>query len=488
MRYESDFLGQVELPGDFPFGIHTWRAMKNFSFSTDKIREELFLALVQVKKAAAAANKKAGLLEETIAGRIVDACDEIARDIHRFVPDLHPFQGGAGTSTNMAANELIANIALKKAGKPFGAYDSISPLDHVNLSQSTNDTYPTAVKIAVLKSLKKLHHSTEALLQVLLAKEKEFAHILKIGRTELQDAMPLSLGQSFSAWAEAVARFRWRLDKAVDWVRDVNLSGTAVGTSINADRQYARYAVEALREIVKEPIALSRNLIDGTQNIDQIVEVSGLIRTGAVSIKKMSLDIRLLSSGPKCGLGELRLPQMQAGSSMMPGKVNPVMLEAAEQVCLHVMGGDAMIASAAAESNFELPQFLPLIAHILLSNMGMFTHLLSHLSKHLTHITPNMKQIEKNVRSSAAVATLLTPTLGYETAAELVKEAEKQNRDIIGLILEKKLIDPTVLEKLMSPRVMASPGLPLLSHEGHEGHEERKTKDEKVRNEKEREE
>lgn len=465
MRYEKDFLGDAALPEDFPFGIHTFRAMENFSFSKDKIREDLFLALVQVKKAAAIANMKAGLLEETIAGKIIDACDEITENITAYVPDLHPFQGGAGTSTNMAANELIANIALKQMGKPFGTYNLISPLDHVNLSQSTNDTYPTAVRIAIIRGLRKLHDSVEGLLDVLLEKEKEFAHILKIGRTELQDAMPMSLGQTFSAWAEAVGRFRWRLDKAVDWVRDVNISGTAIGTSINADREYSRFVIEALREIVREPVSLSRNLIDGTQNIDQIVEVSGLIRTGAVSIKKMSLDIRLLSSGPKCGLGELRLPQMQAGSSMMPGKVNPVMFEAAEQVCLGVMGGDAMIAAAAAESNFELPQFLPFISHVILTNSEMFTCLLNYLSKHIKKIKPNLRKLEENVRSSAAVATLLTPTLGYETAAELVKEAELENKDIIGLIREKKLIDPRILEKLVSPQVMASPGLPLLEQE-----------------------
>jgi aspartate ammonia-lyase len=465
MRYEKDFLGEEALPEDFPYGIHTFRAMENFSFSRDRIREDLFLALVQVKKAAAAANMKAGLLEESIAGKIIDACDEIVENIAAYVPDLHPFQGGAGTSTNMAANELIANIALKRMGKPFGAYEIISPLDHVNLSQSTNDTYPTAVRIAIIRGLRKLHDSVESLLDVLLVKEKEFAHILKIGRTELQDAMPISLGQSFSAWAEAVGRFRWRLDKAVDWIRDVNISGTAIGTSINADRTYSRYVIEALREIVREPVSLARNLIDGTQNIDQIVEVSGLIRTGAVSIKKMSLDIRLLSSGPKCGLGELRLPQMQAGSSMMPGKVNPVMFEAAEQVCLSIMGGDAVIAAAAAESNFELPQFLPLISHVILTNNEMFTCLLNHLSNHIKKIKPNIRKLEENVYSSTAAATLLTPTLGYETVAELVKEAERDNRDIIGLIREKNLIDPRILEKLVSPQVMASPGLPLLEHE-----------------------
>jgi aspartate ammonia-lyase len=476
MRSEKDFLGEMQLPEEFPFGIHTHRAMTNFSFSGEKIREDLFLALLQVKKAAAVANTRAGLLSETIGNAITGACDELIEKIEvnkddTLIPDIHPLQGGAGTSTNMAANELIANYALKSLGKGFGEYDTVSPLDHVNLSQSTNDTYPTAVKIAILKGLKKLHDAVEEFLNSLLKKEKEFAHILKIGRTELQDAMPMSLGQEFSAWAEAVARFRWRIDKAVDWIREVNISGTAIGTSINADRTYSLYVMDALREIVKEPLALSRNLIDGTQNIDPIVEVSGLIRTGAVSIKKIASDLKLLSSGPRCGFGEIALPQLQAGSSIMPGKVNPVMLEAAEQVCIHVMGGDAMIAMAAAESNLELPQFLPLISHLILTNIEIFSTLLTRLAYMVLKISANEKRIETYVKSSAAVATLLAPTLGYETVAELVKEAYNNDRPVMDLVIEKNLVKSDSLRKLVSPHVMASPGLPLLEEDDENSNE-----------------
>lgn len=461
MRIETDFIGSVELPDDFPFGIHTFRAMHNFAFSAERIRGDLFAALVEVKKAAALANVEAGLLPEDVGDRIAEACDEIGSSLDTYIPPLHPLQGGAGTSTNMAANELIANLALKRMGKPFGAYETISPLATVNLSQSTNDTYPTAVRIAVIRRLKKLHRSVETLLEALLAKEREFASILKIGRTELQDAMPLSLGQEFSAWAESVSRFRWRLDKAGDWVREVNISGTAVGTGINADRGYAMHVIDFLRRIVKEPLALARNLVDGTQNVDSLVEVSGLVRTGAVSIKKMAFDLRLLSSGPRCGFGEISLPPLQAGSSIMPGKVNPVMLEAAEQVCLQVIGGDAMIAVAAAESNLELPQFLPFIAHTLLGGMELLETMITALAGTIRGITANTKTIADHLNRSYAVATLLAPTLGHETVAALIGEATRKNKGFLDLIREKDLLDEETLKKLMTPEIMASPGVPL---------------------------
>lgn len=467
-RTERDFIGEVNLPPDYPFGINTFRAASNFSFSNQQIRPDLFGALIKVKKAAAVANMKAGLLDDDTGEAIIAACDKIIGAFDggeadtSYLPPLHPFQGGAGTSTNMAANELIANLALESMDKPFGDYDTVSPLNHVNLSQSTNDTYPTAVKIAILKGLKTLHDHVEYFLQALLEQEKNFAHILKIGRTELQDAMPLSLGQEFSAWAESMTRFRWRLSKAVDWIREVNISGTAIGTGINADRNYALYVMDALRRIVQEPVALSRNLIDGTMNVDQIVEVSGLIKTGAAAVKKISFDLRLLSSGPRCGFGEIHLPDMQAGSSIMPGKVNPVMLEAAEQICIHVMGGDAMIAQAASQSNLELPQFLPYIAHLILENMEMFGNMLAKLAETVKGITVNTRKMEQNVNSAFSIATLLSPALGYESAAEIVKEAERDDKGILDVIKEKQLIDPHTLEKLVSPQVMASPGLPLL--------------------------
>lgn len=465
MRIETDFLGEVVLPDDYPFGIHTWRGTENFAFSSERMRADIFAALVQVKKAAAVANMRAGLLERELGEPIARACDDILENLELPQRFLHAFQGGAGTSTNMAVNELIANTALKSTGRRYGDYHVISPLNHVNLSQSTNDTYPTAVRIAIMRGLKSLHDSVEHFLAALLRKEKEFAHILKIGRTELQDAMPMALGQEFSAWAEAMTRFRWRLSKAQDWVREVNISGTAVGTGINADRSYALYVVEELRRIVQEPLALSRNLIDGTQNVDQLVEVSGLVKTGAASVKKIAFDLRLLSSGPRCGFGELHLPEIQAGSSIMPGKVNPVMLEAAEQVCLHVMFSDAAVTAAASQSNLELPQFLPYIAHILLSGMEMFAGMLEKLAVHVDGVKANREKIAGYVAGAFSVATLLSPTIGYELSAELVKQAEKENRPIMDIIRERKLIPPEILEKLLSPQVMASPGLPLLETE-----------------------
>ncbi len=461
MRNEKDFLGEISLPDDFPFGIHTYRAMENFSFSNEHIRGDIFSALVQVKKAAAIANTRAGLLEEPLGKALALACDHILENMENYIPPIHPFQGGAGTSTNMAANELIANITLKNMGRQYGDYHEVSPLNHVNLSQSTNDTYPTAVKIAMLKGLKHLHDGTEGFLMALLKKEKEFAPILKIGRTELQDAMPLSLGQEFSAWAEAMTRFRWRLNKAEDWIREINISGTAVGTGINADHNYSLHVVDELRRLVQEPLALSRNLVDGTQNIDAIVEVSGLVKTGAAAVKKIAFDLRLLSSGPNCGFGELLLPPVQAGSSIMPGKVNPVMLEAAEQVCIHVMGADAMIAVAASQSNLELPQFLPYVAHMVLSSMEIFGNMLTKLTGTILGIRANEERIAQYVNSAFSIATLLSPTIGYDKSAELVKEAEGEGKGIIDLIREKKLLTEAQLKKLLSPQVMASPGLPV---------------------------
>jgi aspartate ammonia-lyase len=436
--------------------------MNNFFFSSEKLRADLFHALIRVKQAAAKANYQAHLLDDTIARAISEACEEICLHIDTYIPPIHPLQGGAGTSTNMAANELIANIALGITGRKYGEYEYISPLAQVNLSQSTNDTYGTAFKIALIKSLHQMHNATEELLHSLLEKERAYAHILKVGRTELQDAMPLSLGQEFSAWAESISRFRWRIKKAIDWVREVNISGTAVGTGVNADRKYAAAVIAFLRSIVEEPLALSRNLVDATQNIDQIVEVSGLIKTGAVSVKKMCADIRLLSSGPHCGIGELELPKLQAGSSIMPGKVNPVMLEAAEQVCLQVLGGDATIAYATAESNLELPQFLPLIAHTLLTNNELFTAMMRRLAVYVQGIEPNLEVIKTYLNNSTAVATLLAPSIGYQEATELVQNAAASGLDIREYVLERNLLTEGELAALLTPEVMASPGLPQI--------------------------
>ena len=468
MRIEKDFLGTMELPDDYPFGIHTARASHNFNFSPRRMRDDIFRALIEVKKAAALANTKAGLLTPDKGGLLARACDDILSDIDAFIPPVHPLQGGAGTSSNMAANELVANIALALHGKAYGSYDIISPLADVNLSQSTNDVYPTAVRIALLRSIRELHGSCEELLAALQKKEHEFAGILKIGRTELQDAMPLSLGQEFSAWAEAVSRFRWRLSKAEDWVRDVNISGTAVGTGINADRAYASAVITLLREITHEPLALSRNLVDATQNVDQIVEVSGLIRTGAVSVKKICFDLRLLSSGPRTAIGELKLPQMQAGSSIMPGKVNPVICEAVEQICLRVMGGDGVVAAAASESNLELPQFLPLIADTILENNQLFASAMKSLAACVAGITPDLDAIRRHLDASSAVATLLSPRIGYDAAASIVKEAAATGKGIRALIVKKGIMTDAELDRILTPEIFASAGIISFEEDNHE--------------------
>ncbi|MBN2363904.1 aspartate ammonia-lyase [candidate division WOR-3 bacterium] len=462
MRKEKDFLGEIELPDDYPFGIHTRRAEINFRFSDAKMREDLFRSVITVKSACAEANMKAGLLEKNKARAIISACEQLLSGNDSLAPSIHPFQGGAGTSSNMSANELIANTALKISGKEFGDYRFISPLDDVNLSQSTNDVYPTAVKISLLKSLRKLHSSIETFLASLQKKEKEFSGILKIGRTELQDAMPVSLGQEFSAWADAISRFRWRINKAIDWIREVNISGTAVGTSINADRKYSVFVIDELRKITEEPLSLSRNLVDGTQNTDQIIEVSGIIKTGAVTVKKFASDIRLLSSGPDCGFAELILPAMQAGSSIMPGKINPVIFEAAEQICLHVIACDHSVSTAASESNLELPQFLPYIAHVLLENIEMFSNCLVKISESTELLTPNRERIKRYVENSFAVATLLSPIVGHEKMAEIVSRARKEDRNIVEIIRSEKILDPEKLDKLLNPEIMASPGMPFL--------------------------
>ncbi len=460
MRKEKDFLGVVELDDSFPFGINTMRAMQNFNFNNDVMHPSIFKALLEVKKACAVSNRLAGILDEDIAIAIEAACDRAIAEL--IYPRLNPYQGGAGTSMNMAANELIANYALKIIGKNYGEYEFISPLDHVNLSQSTNDVFPTAVKVAIIRNIRQLHENIEKLLHELQEKEHQFSGVLKIGRTEMQDAMPVSLGQEFGAWAEGVSRFRWRLSKALDWIREVNIGGTAVGTGINADIDYLRILPDELRRIVEEPLSISRNGVDGTQNCDQIVEIMGIMKTGAVVIKKIASDIRILSSGPECGIGELTIPAFQQGSSIMPAKVNPVMAEAAEQVCLEIMASDNSIAHAVSQGNLELQQFMPFIAHKTVHSISLFSGMLKSFTKMISGITANVEKIRSYVESSTVVATLLAPTIGHERTAELVIEARKKGAKIYDLIIERKILSKAKLDKLLTPEVMASPGMPVV--------------------------
>ena len=458
---EKDLLGELPVPVDAYYGIHTLRAAANFPVSDQKVHPELIRALALVKQAAAQANVEAGLLKPEIGQAIIRAATEVARGelADQFIVD--PLQGGAGTSTNMNMNEVLANRAIELLGGNKGDYHLVSPLDHVNLSQSTNDTYPTAVRVAAIRLLRPLTDAFATLQAALQAKEAEFGGIIKLGRTQLQDAVPITLGQEFSAWAEAVARDRWRLYKMEERLRQVNLGGTAVGTGLDADRRYVFTVVEKLRELTGLGLARAENTVDPTQNADVFVEVSGLLKAGAVTLAKMSGDMRLLASGPAGGLGEIRLPQRQAGSSIMPGKVNPVMAEMLTQVAYQVMGSDLTITLAAQAGQLELNAFLPLIAHHLLTSMSILTRALYLFTERCVQgITADPERCRELLEYSDGLATALVPHIGYVAACDLVKESRTGRRPLPQLVKEKGLLPPDHLEAILNPAELTRPGIP----------------------------
>jgi aspartate ammonia-lyase len=359
----------------------------------------------------------------------------------------------------MNVNEVIANRALEIAGKEKGNYSFISPLDHINLHQSTNDTYPTALKVAAIRMIRQLEQSVLALQETFQAKEKEFAHVVKIGRTQLQDAVLTTLGREMSAYAEAFNRDRWRLSKCEERLRVVNLGGTAIGTGLGAPRQFIFRVVDQLRENTGIGLARAENLIDNTQNADVFVEVSGMLKACAVSVLKISNDLRILASGPDAGLAEIILPQKQAGSSIMPGKVNPVIPEAAAQAVMLVMGHDGVIAHASSAGNLELNQFMPLIAHSLLECIDLLTGACTMLRVHcIQDLQANEEQCRKNVMNSTALITAIVPLIGYEKSAEIVKKAKEEQIPIRQAILESGFINDQELNDLISPEAVCRLG------------------------------
>ena len=361
-RRETDLLGTRNVPADALWGIHTLRAIENFPLADRPVHRRLVHGYGAVKLAAARTNHELGRWDDAKFAAIETACQEMIAgtlDEHVVVDAL---QGGAGTSTNMNVNEVLANRALQVLGRPWATTTFVSPHDDLNLHQSTNDTYPTALRVAAIFGLRDLERKVVALMEAFQGKEKQLADVVKIGRTELQDAVLITLGREMSAYAEAIARDRWRIYKCEERLRVVNLGGTAIGTGLGAPRQYIFRVVEHLRQITGLGLARAENLVEATQNADALVEVSGILRTLAANLLKIANDLRLLSSGPNAGLGEIRLPACQAGSSIMPGKVNPVIPEAVAQAAIAVMGHDQMIVQAVAGGNLELSQFLPLVA------------------------------------------------------------------------------------------------------------------------------
>jgi aspartate ammonia-lyase len=440
IRVEKDFLGEKELPRGAYFGINSLRGNENFFLTGRKIPAEMIRALAMIKKAAAKTHCDLGELPEDKAKAIIRACDEIiAGKLHsEFIVD--PMQGGAGTSTNMNANEVIANRAIEILGGELGDYRLVHPLDDVNRGQSTNDVFPTAVKIAAIWDLRDMVDEVARLQEGLQEKENEFAGILKIGRTQLQDAVPVSLGAEFGAYAEAISRDRWRLYRVEERLRVVNLGGTAIGTSITAHRKFQFEFLRYLRDETGIGLARADNLVEATQNADVFCEISGLLKPLAVNLAKMASDFRLLSSGPRSGIGEISLPAVQEGSTIMPGKVNPVMCEMINQISMKVMGNDLMIAHAAESGQLELNAFLPLIMDVLLESLTILRRGLALFNdKCVKGIKANKERCAENLRGSLGLLTILSGKIGHAEASEIYQEHLKAGISVEKLLIEKNI-------------------------------------------------
>jgi aspartate ammonia-lyase len=452
MRIEHDFLGELAVPAEVYWGIHTQRAIANFPISGSKVNHSLIKSLALVKKACALTNLEAGYLSAEKAAAIIKACDEIAegRLADQFPVDA--LQGGAGTSTNMNLNEVIANRAIEIRDGNKGDYSLIHPLEDVNLHQSTNDVYPSAVKVAGIYRLRDLAKAIAALQGAFQEREKEFGGIIKIGRTELQEAVPITLGAEFSAFAEAISRDRWRTFKCEERLRVVNLGGTAVGTGLAAPQDYIFLVIEKLRELTGQGLSRGENLPGETANADSFVEVSAILKAHAVNLIKIANDLRLMNL-----LGEIKLPQLQAGSSIMPGKVNPVLLEAAMQTGIKVIANDGIITETAARGTLQINEFLPLLAHSLLESLDLLINIDNILAAHVRGITACEEKCREYFEHSPMIITALLPVTGYERATQLMAEFTRTKTKNMRKFLEEKLGEP-IVEKVFSSASLTALG------------------------------
>ncbi len=450
-RVERDFLGEKYVPSDAYYGIHTVRALENFPITRRlgyRIHPELVKAFGLVKKACAIALTQLGYLTREKGEAIVRACDELIEGKLAEQIVVDPMQGGAGTSLNMNVNEVIANRASELLG------EKVHPLDDVNKMQSTNDVFPTASRIASIFLLRQLTAVVGELQQALEEKEKEFAGVLKLGRTEMQDAVPITLGQEFSAYSEAIARDRWRLYKVEERLRQVNIGGTAVGTGINADIRYIHLVVQLLRELTGLNIAKADNLIDPTQNWDVFAEVHGLLKALAVNLYKISNDLILMSS-----FREIKLPAVQAGSSIMPGKVNPVILECVKQVAVRVIANDVAVNFSASHGQLELNALAPLMVHTMLESLEILSNAVEVMvEKCIRGIEANPEVCREYLEKSHALVTALAPYTGYDRAAEIAKEALRRRKTIREVLIEKGFSEKE-LEVILSPQELVKPGI-----------------------------
>jgi len=462
-RIESDFLGELKIPSEAYYGIHTQRAIDNFPIAEVAISvyPNIVIAYAMVKLACARANNQLGLLDDAIYDPIVFACERIINgEFHdQFVVEI--IQGGAGTSTNMNANEVIANVALEIIGKEKGDYDSISPLDHVNMSQSTNDTYPTALLVGFLKEYGPLLEAVQSLSRAFYTKGHEFADVIKMGRTQLQDAVPMTLGQEFCAFGDTLLLDIERLNEMSELFLEINLGATAIGTGVNSHPDYPKLAVDALSELSGLPLVVDPHTIEATSDTSAFVSFSSVLKRLAIKLSKISNDLRLLSSGPIAGFNEINLPAVQAGSSMMPGKVNPVIPEAVNQTAFQVIGNDLVISLAAEGGQLQLNAFEPVLAVNILRSLRYMTNAMVMLrTKCVEGITANVEVCEKYVETSPGIATFFTPKLGYKESARIAKKALKEGitvREIViqeGLMSEDQVNEVLHVDNLTKPNIL----------------------------------
>ena len=460
MRTEHDFLGELEVPDDVYYGVQTMRAIENFNITGQKLDPDFIKALATVKKAAALANMDTGRLPHEIGDLLVRAADEIIAGQHIDQFPVDPIQGGAGTSVNMNMNEVLCNRALELRGDPKGRYDIISPNNHANMAQSTNDAFPTGIKVCLSAKSTVFLASLDRLATELEKKATSFRAILKMERTHLQDAVPITLGQEMGSYASAVRRSMRRIRYVQRHIHTINMGGTAVGTGLNAEPAYIKAVAKRLSEITGEQYRTSQNIIDATNNTDAFADFSSALKNAALVLIKLANDFRLMASGPRCGLNELHLPMRQPGSSIMPGKVNPVIAEVLDQACYQVIAGDLAVTLAVESGQFELNVMEPVMAFNMFNSLNYITRAVdTFVDKLLVDLKPNVEQCQKWLDNSVGIVTALLPHIGYEKSAELAREAYTTGKPIREIILEQGILSKKELNHILSPRQMTRPGI-----------------------------
>ena len=460
MRVEKDFIGEVTLDDSIYYGISTYRALDNFNVSHEKVNLNIVKELVNVKKQAALTNMKLKCLEEMKAKAIMNACDLILDGSFDDSFVVNRYQGGAGTSTNMNVNEVISNVALELLQRDKGDYDFIHPINHVNLHQSTNDTFPTAVKIAAIKQIRKLACAYSLLQQTMQEKETIYGKVIKLGRTQYMDAVPLLAGQMFGAYAETFSRDRWRIYKVEERLRTINIGGTAIGTGLNAPLKYTFMMTSLLQESTNIGVSRAESLIDNTQNLDSFNEVSALLKVSAATLIKVCNDLRFLASGPDGGIGEIILRDNQVGSSIMPGKVNPVILEMVIANAHKIISNDLLITNLVASGNLELNPFVPMIAETLLESLELMTNTVHTFNnKCAKYIEVDKDRCLLNLEKSASLITPLISIIGYDKASDMVKLASERKCSIKEVLISEKEFTKEEIDVLLHPLNITKPGV-----------------------------